>query len=186
VEEPVIDAAKLKTLPLFETLVEEHLEILTRNLRPLHMDAGEVLITERSETRGPLFIVEDGELEVSRADNNGVSHRITVLEPPTVVGELEFLADVRASASVEALTEVGGMLLPRASFQALFAAGEPAAYHLALAIGRMLSKRLADTNTLLVKALSDSPERLARVSSAQFDSEALARIDEELRQLLED
>jgi CRP-like cAMP-binding protein len=181
----VIDVSMLKMLPLFDTLVEEHLEVLTKNLRPLHMEAGEMLITETTQTRGPLFIVEDGELEISRKDSKGVSHKITVLDPPTVVGELEFLADVNSSASVKALTEVSGMLLPRACFQALFAAGEPAAYHLALAIGRMLSERLADTNMLLVKALSDSPERLERVSNAQFDHEALTRIDDELDQLLD-
>jgi CRP-like cAMP-binding protein len=185
VEDHVIDVAMLKMLPLFDSLDDGHLEVLTKNLRPLHMEAGEMLITEHSETRAPLFIVEDGELEVSRKDAKGVSHRITVLEPPTVVGELEFLADVNSSASVKALTEVSGMLLPRAQFQKLFAAGEPTAYHLALAIGRMLSERLADTNTLLIKALSDSPERLERVSNAQFDSDALSKIDDELEQLLD-
>ncbi len=181
----MIDVATLKMLPLFDDLVEEHLEVLTRNLRPLHLDAGETLIEEGTQTRAPLFLVESGELEISRQDNRGVAHRITVLEPPTVAGELEFLADVNSSATVRALTEVSGMLLPRARFQSLFAAGEPAAYHLALAIGRTLSERLADTNSLLVKALSHSPERLERVQSAQFDSAALARIDDELEQLLD-
>ncbi len=180
-----MDASTLGHIGLFEDLTQEHLDVLARNLRPLHMDAGEMLITESSETRAPLLVVTDGILEVTRRDADGTSHTITKLEPPTVVGELEFLANVPASASVKAVSEVSGVLLPRARFQALFDEGQPAAYALALSIGRILSQRLADTNHLLIKALAGQPERMRAVEQAQFDAKALANIDAELDALLD-
>lgn len=180
-----MDASTLGHIGLFEDLTPEHLEVLAKNLRPLHMEAGEMLITENSETRAPLLIITDGTLEVTRQDAHGTSHSITTLEPPTVVGELEFLADVPASASVKVLSEVRGVLLPRARFQILFEEGQPAAYALALSIGRVLSQRLADTNLLLIKALAGQPERMRKIEQAQFDAKALANIDAELDSLLD-
>lgn len=180
----MIDAQTLQRFPLFDGLAAKDLEVLSQNLRPLHLEAGEMLITEGSATRAPLFLVEVGALEVTRRDAQGKSHRIVELHPPTVVGELEFLGPVHSSASVRATAEIRGMLLPRERFETLFEAGEPAAYHLALTIGRVVSQRLAETNMLLVKALADSPQRFEKVVTAQLDKEALARADAELEALL--
>jgi CRP-like cAMP-binding protein len=121
--------------------------------------------------------------KITRKDPNGKPRPIVTLEPPTVVGELEFLADVPSSASVVAIEELSGVLLPRERFQALFEAGEPAAYALALLIGRLVSKRLADTNKLLIRALV-TESSTHRGGDKQLDGAALASVDEELEALL--
>jgi CRP-like cAMP-binding protein len=178
-----MDVATLGTIGFFADLKPAHLEVLAKNLRPLHMSAGEVLIAEDAPTRAPLFVIGKGRLEVTRKDPDGKPRSIVTLEPPTVVGELEFLADVPSSASVQAIEELSGVLLPRERFQALFEAGEPAAYALALLIGKLVSKRLADTNKLLIRALvTEGPTR--KSGGTPLDGAALAGVDEELEALL--
>jgi CRP/FNR family transcriptional regulator, cyclic AMP receptor protein len=178
-----MDVATLSKIGFFADLKPAHLEVLARNLRPLHMSAGETLIAEDAPTRAPLFVVDRGRLEVTRKDPGGTPRPIVTLEPPTVVGELEFLADVPSSASVVAIEELSGVLLPRERFQALFEAGEPAAYALALLIGKLVSKRLADTNKLLIRALV-TEGRAHGGGDNKLDGMALASVDEELEALL--
>jgi len=151
----MFDIEKLRNLPLFANLADEHLAVLGQNLRPLSLSSGEILVSEGQATKGPLMIVEDGFLEVTRNDHNGKKHTLAMLEPPTVIGELEFLADVKSSATVIAHDDVTGYLLPRRRFEALLVAEEPAAYHLAVAIGKVVSERLAETNESLANALAD-------------------------------
>ena len=178
-----MDVATLGRIGFFADLKPAYLEVLARNLRPLHMSAGEMLITEDAPTRAPLFVIDQGKLEVTRKAPDGTPRPIATLESPTVVGELEFLADVPSSASVKAVTELAGVLLPRERFQALFDAGEPAAFALALLIGRLVSKRLADTNKLLIRALvTEGPTRPS--GGRKLDGAALASVDDELEALL--
>lgn len=180
---PLISTAQLRQVALFSRLPGPALEVLAKNMRPLHMESGEALVSEGVTTRGPLLLVVDGGLEVSRKDSAGVAHTLARLEPPTVIGEMEFLADIASSATVTATGEVSGFLLPRERFEALFEQGEAAAYHLALAIGRIVSERLAASNVALTRALSRDPEKLAKVQKA-IDSKSLAAVDAELEALL--
>lgn len=179
------DPAELAQLELFSSIKPEHLKVLANNLRPLHLDAGEALVSEGKDTKGPLFIVTGGKVEVSRLDGGGEPHVLAQLEPPTVIGEMEFLADIESSATVTAHSELSGYLFPRARFDALFDEGEPAAYSLALSIGKLVSVRLADTNKLLSKALSKDSERLVKLQKAQVGSKSIEALDAELDALLD-
>lgn len=175
-----IDTGKLKQVALFSKLGDADLDTLASKMRPLHMEAGQDLVTEGVTTRGPLMIITEGQVEVSRQ-----SKVLVTVEPPTAIGEMEFLAEIQSSATVTAKTEVSGYLLPRALFEKLMEEEDRAAYHLALSIGRFVSERLAETNILLTKALSSDPERMEKVQRAQLSSEALENIDAELDALLE-
>lgn len=155
----MVDIHELQSLPLFQELPVAQFDALLKNLRPLSLEEDELLVEEGVTTRAPLFLIVEGELEVSRKDDAGVSRHITTLIPPTVVGEVEFLTDLPASATVRALSEVRGKLLPRERFEAMFIEGDPWAHYLALAIGRVVSKRLHDTNKLLIGARSSGVER---------------------------
>lgn len=181
---PKIDVHALQMVELFEDLGIEHLEILAKNLRPLSIDAGELLVEEGVTTQGPLLLILEGRVQVSAKDAKGDAHVIATLEPSTVIGELEFLADVPSSATVRALDNVSGFLLPRTRFGALMDANQPAAFHVALAIGRFVSQRLAETNALLTKALANQPERLQKIQTAQAEGSSMEAIDAELEALL--
>jgi len=179
----MIDPQSLAQLELFAAMPTEHLEVLVKNLRPLQLEAGEALVTEGITTRGPLFILTAGAVEVSKKDHAGNARTLVSLTPPTVIGEMEFLADIESSATVTATGDLEGYILPRARFEALFAEGNAAAFHLAKAIGHIVSVRLAETNKLLSKALTG--DKLEKVQKAQLSSEALQQIDGELDALLE-
>ena len=175
---------QLAGLDLFSDLRPEHRDVLAQNLRPLDIEAGEHLVTEGVSTQGPLFIIVAGAVSVSRRDPEGTPRTLATVPPPSVIGEMEFLGEVESSATVTATEHIQGYLLPRARFQALFEAGEPAAYYLALAIGRLVSERLAATNNLLAKALAGDAERLLTVQKAQVNNAPLDQVDEALQALL--
>lgn len=149
-----LDINDLRQIALFADVPQKHLEVLLKNLRPLHMEEGQAMIQEGEITRAPLFIITDGNVEVSRKDAEGVSRTLAIIEPPTVIGEVEFLGDIESTASVTTHDDIAGYLLPRERFLALLEAEEPAAFHLALAIGRVVSERLVETNKMLSKALA--------------------------------
>lgn len=149
----MVDIAELKKVALFSRLNPEHLDVLRKNLRPLSIEAGEALVTEGVTTRGPLMIILDGNVEVSRKDPSGTSRTLALIEAPTVIGEIEFLADVQSSATVTAHDDITGFVLARDRFDALLDAEEPAAFHLARAIGQVVSERLVETNRMLSNAL---------------------------------
>lgn len=147
------DVAELQQVALFSSLKAEHIDVLRKNLRPLSLEAGEALVSEGVTTRGPLLIILDGNVEVSRKDPSGTPRTLALLEAPTVIGEIEFLADIQSSATVTAHDDITGFVLARDRFDALLEADEPAAFHLARAIGRVVSERLAETNRMLSTAL---------------------------------
>jgi CRP/FNR family transcriptional regulator, cyclic AMP receptor protein len=149
----MIDIARLREVSLLASLRDSDLAVLAKNLRPLRFEAGESLVTEGMTTCGPLMIILDGQVEVSRKDAGGTPRTLAMLEGPTVIGEMEFLADVEATATVVVHDEVSGFVLARERFEELLNADEPAAFHLARAIGRIVSERLAETDRSLAKVM---------------------------------
>jgi CRP-like cAMP-binding protein len=100
---------------------------------------GEVLIRE-GEAHSTLFVLVDGELEVSREGT-----RITVVDVPgAVFGEMSALLGSTATATVRALRD---SRLRRSDDPQAFLRSDP---HVALAVATMLARRLDTINGYLV------------------------------------
>jgi signal transduction histidine kinase len=140
---------QLKRLPYFADLPERLLLRVCIASEQLHAVPGEVIIEEGSRSDG-LYVVTDGELEVTKVSGGRV---ITVARVGAgeVLGEISLLDDVPRIASVTALTEVEYIKVPSQTFGELLE--NPT---LVLRMLRMVTSRLRET-----EALVRSEERMA-------------------------
>jgi CRP-like cAMP-binding protein len=100
----------LRRIAIFEVLPEPILERLARALRPIHVEAGEVIIPEGAE--GDLFYaIEEGKVVVSKE-----GRRVAELGPGDYFGEIALLRGVPRTATVTAQTDVKLQALERDVF----------------------------------------------------------------------
>lgn len=90
---------------MFPALEAEQIQRLRRFGQPLTFAAGESLM-RAGDTRGGLFVVLSGRVEISRRDQRGQSQVIIVHDPGQFVGEIAQLSDRPALVDVKALTDV--------------------------------------------------------------------------------
>lgn len=101
----MIDAARLRSFPLFGDLDEYDLSQVARRVVEVQAEPGELLI-EQGTMPYEVFVIEDGTVDVVRDDEPLAS-----LGVGDVVGEIALLARHRRMASVVARTPVRALAL---------------------------------------------------------------------------
>jgi MFS family permease len=100
-----LELRRVARLPVFGGLNAARLEGALRQLAPIRVGAGDVVIRQ-GEPADRFFIVGDGRFEVSQATGPGTEAvRLRVLERDDVFGELGLLRRAPRSATVAALTD---------------------------------------------------------------------------------
>ncbi len=107
---PEEELAVLRRTRIFSVLPGPALERVASNAVPVHMEAGSTVIYE-GEHGDRYYVVEDGEVEVSRA-----GRKLTALSPGDEFGEIALLHDVPRTATVVATTDVRLLSLHRDEF----------------------------------------------------------------------
>jgi CRP-like cAMP-binding protein len=128
-----IDAERLRAIPMFAEVDDEHLGRIAEVAGPFEVGPGHVL-AERGQPGSGMFVVVEGTVEVDVPGSSPVS-----LGPGEFFGELALLADTERSARVRAVTAVTGLAIDRAAFLGLLHE-EP---RIALAMLPVLARRLA-------------------------------------------
>ncbi|MEL6758802.1 MAG: Crp/Fnr family transcriptional regulator [Myxococcota bacterium] len=136
--------------PVVDGFGAADLESFGSVLNPLELSAEESIFDEGMATRG-LVLLSQGVVEVRKQTDSGRPHVITTLNAQTVLGEIEFMSGSTASASVVAKTAVTALVLDREAFQDWLSSNTPCAGKLARNIGRVLARRLEETNLALIK-----------------------------------
>ena len=121
--------ALVRAIPMFAPLPAPSIERVVRDLTPIRLPAGEVLI-EEGEIGDRYFIVRTGRLVVSQ---NGVP--IASQGPGDGIGEIALLRDIPRTATVRAVTDADLLALDRDSFLEAVT-GHPRSTHVAEAIVR--------------------------------------------------
>ena len=151
-------AHRLGEVPLFVGLAPATLDALAHASRLRRYSAGQVLWNE-GDPGDSLLVLEAGQLRVSRFAPSGQEAVLTVVEPPTALGELALLDGLPRNATVVAQQPVVVRFIPRTVFLALLrqepALVEPLLRSLA-AMLRAANEREADLLGL------DVPGRLAK------------------------
>jgi CRP-like cAMP-binding protein len=106
-----VDAARLKTLPLFRSLSDRELREVARFADEVDVDAGRRLIDE-GRFAYEFFVIEEGEAEVTQA-----GERINTLGPGDFFGELALLAADRRTATVKATSPMRLVVMHQKDFK---------------------------------------------------------------------
>jgi CRP-like cAMP-binding protein len=102
--------ARLRTVPLFSEVDDEHLARVADVATPFEVDSGFVLI-EHGQPGSGMFILLDGTVEVDVPN-----HQPMTLGAGEFFGELSLLTDAPRVARVRARTPVRGLAIGRSAF----------------------------------------------------------------------
>ncbi len=127
------DLTRLRAIPLFAEVDEEHLARVAELATTFEVEAGYVL-TERGQPGSGMFVLLEGTAEVE------LSSGAVTLGPGEFFGELSLLTDVDRQARVRASTAVRGLAFDRSAFEALLRE-EP---RIAVAMLPVLARRLVE------------------------------------------
>lgn len=128
------------------------IERLAGMLSEQKLPANEKLCSSGAAIRG-LYLVHEGAIAISGRDAKGTTQRITTLEAPTLIGELEIISGQPAFADATAETPVLAYLLTHDAFDDLVNKGDSMIGKLTRNIARIVIQRLVESNSRLVSLM---------------------------------
>jgi len=126
----------------FPSLSEHALIETTNQLEVMTIPAGEVIIRQ-GDTSDRFYIITDGQVEVTRRDEEGREHALATLGPGQFFGEIGLLANTPRTATVKAKSEVHLLSLDRQEFRQVMDSSSATAEEFA----RVVKQRLAALST---------------------------------------
>ena len=143
---------------LTEDLDAEEMNVVAEAAERIEYGSGEVLL-EEGETSPALYFIASGTVEVLKQDDEG-THRfaIATLEAGDFFGEMSFVDDQPASATVQADGDVQVWRLKKDRLHEAGHTGRTVYYHLVSNVTHTISERLRATNTSLTESLRDKLE----------------------------
>ncbi|MFH2091418.1 MAG: Crp/Fnr family transcriptional regulator [Pseudomonadota bacterium] len=153
----VYEIKKLKTIPLFSGLPDEHLEKIDQIASTLIFNSGEMIFHEGDKGDG-FYMVEKGQIKVFKLSFDGKEQILHIYGPGHLFGEVPAFAGKNFPASSMALEKTHIIFLPREKFVSLIAQVPG----LSMNLLADLSMRLRDF-TIQIENLSlkEVPARLA-------------------------
>jgi signal transduction histidine kinase len=137
---------ELRRVPLFADLSKEDLEQLYRMAETVSIPAGD-LVFEEGSLGDALYVVLDGELEVSKRQS-GQDVVLAVRRAGEFIGEMSLLEQAPRSASVRTLRESRLLMIDQAAFETLLSCS-PSAH---LTMLRTVTSRLRSTESMLLQS----------------------------------
>ena len=98
-----LTTATLREIGLFGALSDDVLEHLARSLKTTRIAPGETVFREGDGAAHEMFVVLEGEMEVSKRSRRGRDMRVAILGPGDWFGEMSVLDMQVRSATVRAL-----------------------------------------------------------------------------------
>lgn len=149
----------LKSVPLFSSLSDEQLRILTPFVQ-LRSYPRNTLVLRAGEDTDALYVVLSGRIKVLIPDEEGHEVILTVMGPQEFFGEMGLLDDQPRSASVETLEQCDMLRFSKAGFMNCLKDN----FELAMLVIRNLVRRLRDADRKIESlALIDVYGRVARL-----------------------
>ena len=140
----------LRNIPFFRALADDDIAALARKLEEIRLNAAEVIMHEGDIESTSLFIIEEGEIEISFGHGRG-RVELAVLRPPQYFGELSLFDGAPRSATATALKPAVLLRLERDDFLAYLHKDPDAAIRILAELGA----RLRHTNELVAKTTED-------------------------------
>jgi CRP-like cAMP-binding protein len=114
----VVKKSDLKIIPLFEGLSPEDIEVFSKVIEVQEYKEGELIF---NENRGgtSLYVINSGQVEISRIIQNEKKQTLTILYPPEFFGSLSFMDRKSHSATAVAQEAAEIFTLTRDDFNSL-------------------------------------------------------------------
>jgi CRP/FNR family transcriptional regulator, cyclic AMP receptor protein len=144
-----ITIAVLREIGLFGALSDEILEHLVRTLTTARFAPGDTIFREGDEASREMYVLLDGEMEVSRRSRRGQEMRIAILGPNDWFGEMSVIDMQSRSATVRALAPSRLIRIASSDLEALYRRDVKSYALIVLNIARGLSRRLRVTDGIL-------------------------------------
>ncbi len=141
----------LRGLKLLGSLSASQLDDVGRRLKPVRYRQGDFILRE-GEPGEEMFFIESGRVEIVQGKGANARH-LNELVAGDLFGEMALLTGNPRSASVVALTNIDLWTLSHADFDDLVTSYPS----LALALGRLLSERLRNTDERFLKQTAATP-----------------------------
>lgn len=149
----------LAAIPLFgETLDTRQLGHLAAQCRLAVYPDAAVLMAEGDFADG-MFAIVDGKVEVTFHDRRGGEHKVAVLGPGEIVGEMALLTGMRRNATAVARGELAALEITKVTFEEMFAR----APDLIDRFSEVLARRQAELTRLTSEANANADAIGARI-----------------------
>jgi len=147
--EPPVTVAKLREIGLFGALSDEVLDRLTRTLKTLRVGPGDLVFREGEGTVREMYVLLDGEMEVTKRSRRGRDTRVAILGPNDCFGEMSMIDMQSRSATVRALAPSRLLKVTSEDMDSLYRSDLKSYTLIVLNIARDLSRRLRVTDGIL-------------------------------------
>jgi CRP/FNR family cyclic AMP-dependent transcriptional regulator len=144
-----VTSATLREIGLFGALNDDILDYLARALKTTRVAPGETIFVEGDELGREMYVVLEGEMEVSKRSRRGRDKRIAILGPDDWFGEMSMLDMQPRSATVRALAPSRLLRMTSEDLDALYRFDVKSYALTVLNIARDLSRRLRVTDGIL-------------------------------------
>jgi CRP-like cAMP-binding protein len=147
--EAPVTVAKLREIGLFGALSDEVLERLARTLKTLRVTPGDTIFREGDTVAREMYVLLDGEMEVSKRSRRGRDTRVAILGPNDLFGEMSMIDMQSRSATVRALAPSRLLKITSEDMDALYRSDLKSYALIVLNVARDISRRLRVTDGIL-------------------------------------
>ena len=147
--DPPLSATALREIGLFGALSDDVLEHLAHLLKTSRVAPGDTVFREGDGGGREMYVVLDGEMEVSKRSRRGRDMRVAILGPNDWFGEMCVLDMQPRSATVRALAPSRLLRFTSEDIDALYRYDLKSYALIVLNIARDLSRRLRVTDGIL-------------------------------------
>ena len=144
-----VTVATLREVGLFGALSDTTLEHFARSLSTTRVATGDTIFREGDVSAREMYVVLEGEMEVSKHSRRGRDMRIAILGPNDWFGEMSIIDMQPRSATVRALAPSRLIRLSSGDLDALYRLDLKSYALILLNIARDLSRRLRVTDGIL-------------------------------------
>jgi CRP-like cAMP-binding protein len=144
-----ITIATLREIGLFGALSDEVLDHLARVLRTMRVDVGEAVCREGEAPAREMYVVLEGEIEVTKRSRRGRDMRVAILGPSDTFGEMSLIDMQARSATVRAIAPSRLIRMTSEDMDALYRFDLKSYALIILNIARDLSRRLRVADGIL-------------------------------------
>lgn len=144
-----VTSSTLREIGLFGALSDEILDYLARTLKTSRVAPGDTIFAEGDALAREMYVMLEGEMEVSKRSRRGRDKRIAILGPADWFGEMSMLDMQPRSATVRALASSRLLRMTSEDLDALYRLDVKSYAIIVLNIARDLSRRLRVTDGIL-------------------------------------